>query len=462
MYQQRRAPGLTMSAHSVARQLHLDHPRSLFADLALVATFACIFALCAVSATLLENLGFHYAMPGGFPWEKFHPATFLAATALTLRIASSRTPTRAATSILAADPALVLYMVAVVIAAIHALTISGLPFTGLIDTFVLPAMLLALLGTLRTTLRRKAALLVCVLIGGNAVIALIEFLTGWRIVPVAIVDTATVDPSDFRAAASGDWRATALLGHPLQNAVITGAFLVCLASRGCRWMDLRLRVFLISLCLCAMVAFGGRASLVLVLIALAVLLTGTIGRILAAGQALPLRALAVCLIAVPFVASATLIIAGEGFFDKLLERFVNDQGSAEARVLMWDLFNPFSWSSILLGPDPEVVTLHQHLLGIELGIESFWVAITLAYGLIVACLLFCGLGLFCLRLIASGRTGTTAVLLYYFVVASSSTSLSGKTTGLALVTMFILTMLDHTRPHNSADVGRKALHESGP
>ena len=442
-----------MSAHSVARQLRLDQPRIVLADLALVATFACIFTLCVVSPTLLENAGFHYAMPGGFPWEKFHPATFLAATALVLRIAADPRPAQAATTILAADPALVLYVVAVTIAAVHALTVSGLPFTGLVDTFILPALLVALLSTLRTHLRQKAALLVCVLIGGNAVIALIEFLTGWRIVPVAFVDTGIVDPSDFRAAASGDWRATALLGHPLQNAVITGAFLVCLASRGCRWMDARLRVLLGSLSLCAMVAFGGRASLVLALIALAVIVLSNVARSLATGQALPTRALAVCLIAVPFIAGAILIVAGEGFFDKLLERFVNDQGSAEARVLMWDLFNPFTWSSILLGPDPEVVTLHQHLLGIELGIESFWVAITLAYGLIVACVLFCGLGVFCWRLITSGRVGTTAVLLYYFAVASSSTSLSGKTTGLALITLFIMTLLDHARPQDGVGVG---------
>ena len=431
-----------MSLPLVAQPFRIDRIKAWCADLGLVATVACVIALCAMSATLLENLGYHYEMPGGLPWEKFHPATLLAGAALALRLAAAPRPGSAAHRVLAEDPALSLHLLAVGIAAAHAALVAGLPVTGLIDTFVLPAMLVPVFGDLRADLRRRLALLVCVLLAANALIALIELLSGWRLVPVALPEGAAYDPTDYRQVATTDWRSTAMLGHPLQNAVITGVFILCLASRGCAWLAPRVRLFLIALCLCAMVAFGGRASLVLVLVALCLFgLTAAVRRVMA-GQPMPTGEIAVVFLAVPFLAVAVALAAQGGFFDRLIERFIDDQGSANARLLMWDLFTPLSWTDIMFGPDPAVVQLNQHLLGIDLGIESFWVSLTLAHGLIVATVLFCGVALLCWRLIASGAIGAVPILLYFFTVASTSTSLSSKTTSLGLVTMLILVLLE--------------------
>src|SRR5438045_1573292 len=62
---------------------------------------------------------------------------------------------------------------------------------------------------------------------------------------------------------TGDWRSTALLGHPLANAVVTGVYILVLAVGGGRDLPDVLRPMLVVVQLAAMFAFGGRASFVL-------------------------------------------------------------------------------------------------------------------------------------------------------------------------------------------------------
>lgn len=418
--------------------------KRLLADAALALMFACAIALCGMSEALLDRLGLHYTRSGGLPWEKFHPGTILAALALAARIASFE-HAEAARGFLRRERALLIFLLAVLIAALHAVFVSGNPVTGLVDTFVLPVLLVLLIDDLRPDLRRRLAVVLCVCVGLNACIGLSEFLFDWRLVPAAVSDP--YDPTDYRAQAAIDWRATALLGHPLQNAVVTGAFILCLASGGCRWLPTGIRILLVTVATLSMAAFGGRASLVLTVAGLVAFAGGAAARHLLSGRRLPHRRLALAFIAAPFLAMGVVLVIESGIFSKLIERFVDDQGSAKARVVMWDMFDPLSWTDILFGPDPAVVRTTQRLLGIELGIESFWVAISLDYGLIVASGLFLGLGLLSWRLIASRRPGAASVLLFYFAVASTSTGLSSKTTGLGLVTLMVLALLQKSPRH---------------
>ena len=85
----------------------------------------------------------------------------------------------------------------------------------------------------------------------------------------------------------------------------------------------------------------------------------------------------------------------------------------------------------------------QALEGIELGIESFWVGFILAHGAIMATLFFFGLGAFCWQVVRQTRRETWLVLLFYFLVASTSVSLSVKTCTFA---MFVAMALSLMRP----------------
>ena len=440
--------------------------KTRIADIALALTYAATASLFIKSATLLERLGYHYMSPGGFPWEKTHPGTIVAAFALIARILAADDPRAEARRLLLTDRLLTLYFVTIAIAAAQAIFVTHYPFTGLIDTFFLPGMLLILMRDLDPRIRRSLALVACAIMTVNGCIGVAEYLTGWHLVPVVPSDfvmpdlTQTPDPNDvIILAALSDWRATALFGHPLENAFMSGALILCLASPGTRWLRPGFRFPLMALSLVAMVGFGGRTSLVLSVVGMVLYGMMAVARTLAAGAPIPRRGLAIALFAVPVVCALVLIVANAGFFDKLIMRFVDDAGSAEARIKMWDMFQPFTTTEILLGPDQDVVTLQQRLLGIELGIESFWVALTLYYGLIVAGLLFLGLGLLTVRVIQAGGPGTTAIMVYYFVNASTSTSLSSKTTTFGLVILLVILLLQKDR---RSDILIPGVYETKP
>ena len=426
--------------------------KARFADIALLLTYASITSLLVKSATLLERLGYHYIVPGGFPWEKFHPGTLIACCALGARLLAANNVKSEARRLLASDPLISLYLLSLVIAAAHAIVITKNPVSGLVDTFLLPVILMALTKDLDPRIRRSLALLVCGFMGANACIGLAEYLTGWRLVPV-VVDFRVPGPGEApdpdtnlgALAALFDWRATALLGHPLENALMTGAIILCLASPGTRWLRPIIRFPLMGLSLLSLVAFGGRTSLVLAIAGVMLFGAVAVARHLAAGTPVSRRATAIALFALPVLGVVAWFAIASGFFDRLVMRFIEDSGSAEARTQMWDMFQPFTTTDILLGPDPDVMKVQQHLLGLELGIESFWIGLTLAYGLVVAGMLFIGLGLVALRVALSSGPGGTAIMVYFFVNASTSTSLSSKTTTFGLVILFVILLLQKDR-----------------
>ncbi len=426
-------------------QHHLAHHLRSFtaADATLAAVFAAVVALFAISPMLLERFGYHYAVPGGFPWEKLHPGTIFVMMALGLRIAFANSRAQMASRIFGRDPLILLYLAAVVVAAFHAALVSGNPVTILVDTWVLPALLVLLLDGIRPDVRRGIALTICALMAINAVIAMLEYLTGWHLTPLNFSE-APIDPSQMGSGepevqiAFQGWRATALLGHPLENAIVVGAFCLCLASRETRWLPPFIRFPLLGLSLASLVAFGGRVSMVFTILGVVALGLLALARRLASGGIDLRRGMGLVMLGLPLLGGVGLAVAATGFFDRTAARFSEDSGSTNARLVIWDMFTPLSWSDLLLGPDPAVVQITQRLLGIELGIENFWAALVLTYGLIVACGLFAALGLLCWRLVTIGGAAAATMLVFFVTVASTSTSLSSKTTALGLVTLMIL------------------------
>ena len=132
-----------------------------------------------------------------------------------------------------------------------------------------------------------------------------------------------------------DPRSTSLQGHPLMNAALTAVYVVSLMT-GAKTLKPGLRAVLIPLQFAALVVFGGRTAIVVSLA-----LTPLIG--VAAGFAtlrrgrVSLLAVAALMAAIPLVAIVALVAVNAGLADKLLMRFVDDNGSADARVIMFDM-----------------------------------------------------------------------------------------------------------------------------
>ena len=435
--------------------------RVICADLALLATVGAIVGIFALSPVTLEGFGISYVTSGGGVLTKVHPSTLIAVLALVLRCLSTQRPLRTAWRLATDDAGVVLLLGAFAIAVFYALRIAHTPFTPLIDTFVLPALVFLLLRDIDPTIRRALAIIVGLLFCANAVIAITEYLRHWHFIKISVPAGATSDPMrgnatfDWRAELANDWRATALLGHPLSNGLATGAFIMCLAAAGTRWIPLAVKVPIVLLQAVAMLAFGARTALVLS-IGSTLWLVGSHSLVMVReGRRIGPRQMALFLVAIAVCVLLASVLADSGFADRMIERFQNDQGSATTRIAMFNLFDPLSWSDILLGPDPDQIATLQRLEGLEFGIESSWVGLVLAYGLVVTLILVTGLAAFARSLLRTAGRGTGFVLAYFFILVSVAATLSTKTTIFAMTVAMVLIFLERdVRPSQARSTPR--------
>jgi hypothetical protein len=239
---------------------------------------------------------------------------------------------------------------------------------------------------------------------------------------------------------AADWRSSALLGHPLQNALITAVYTLIMVQGGGRDLPRLLRLAIIVLQVAALVVFGGRVA--------TVLLAAFGGAALAVQlwRAVRLRQLSSANAAI-FAGATTaaivglILLVGGGFFDLFLQRFAQDQGSTEARFAMFDLLDHMPFFAVLFGSDPEHVATLQRLEGIEFGIESFWVAFVAFYGLVVSVPFFAGLVAFLFDLKRATRAPSGWAIFFFIAVCSTSLSLAGKTTSFAMFAAMLLLLL---------------------
>jgi hypothetical protein len=383
-----------------------------------------------ISPMLLTRWGVPYETVGGNPLQKVHPGTWATTVGLALAAARFPSPAAFARSAARAFPGLIVFALAWLFVLWRTITVLQMAFTPLIDTFFFPMAALLALATQTGRTRRTLALALHAALCADALLGLSEYLLGFRLTPYVAGEFQLED----------DWRSTALIGHPLSNALIMGCYLIILALGGGRDLPAAARPAAMLITLASMVAFGGRTSMVLALIAVAGVFAWRGTQALAGGRVNPL-AIAVGAAAAPLLVVGLGALHGAGFFDQMIERFVSDNGSANARLVMLSLFDQLSWEEILLGPDPRKIAAMQNLEGIEYGLESFFVAYALTYGAIVAGGFFVALAFFCREIVRASSGPAIVVLGFFFVVSATSVSLSAKTTTLGMVVALLMTML---------------------
>jgi hypothetical protein len=403
-----------------------------------IAVALVVVLLVVVSPLALVELGLAYDEAGGTAIEKIHPGTLLATLVLLAATTTQGNPLGWLASVAARSPALAVYLVAIVLLMAHTILVVKLPFTPLIDTFVAPLIVFVLLRDLPDDRGRTLALLLHGLLLANAVVGIGEFATGTRLTPLVAAGVVIED----------DWRSTALLGHPLANASLTGAYLLMLALGGGRDLPHMVRPLAFILGGAGMVVFGGRAATVLLVLILAALAAGRIRPVLAGARFDP-RSVLVGLLLAPFAGIVLIGLGEAGFFDQFAERFIDDKGSAEARSEMFELFRHISWHDLILGPDARQLETLRALYGLDFGIESFWIAYILTNGIVVALMFFAALLAFCREIQRAVRPGGFWVLVFFFLVASTSVSLSAKSPLLAVLTLMMLILL-RTAPGDTA------------
>lgn len=436
---------------------------AIAADLAVLFTAGAVIGLFAISSVTLEYFGFAYITSGGGALTKFHPSTPMAFAAIVCRCLATPRPLSTAWRMLTRDAGVVLLLIMVAVLAVYTVAISKTPFTPLFDTFLLPVVCFLLLRGLDPRILRWIAYGVIVVMVANAAIGFFEFVTKKHIFVPSFGDDVSSDPTrtdkvfDWRAEIALDWRAVALLGHPLSNAMIVCCFVACLAAPGARWLKPHVRFPLLLLQTMSLFVFGGRSGMVLAFASLAYFGTTSGLEAIRRGARIGPRGIAFALLSVMIFAIGAAVVLESGIADRMLERFVSDDGSAKTRLVMLNLFQPLSWTQILLGPDQDVVATAQRIDGLEFGIESSWIGLALTYGVVLTAFLVAALLAFCRTVIRNAGRGGTIVFADYLLIVSGMAAISGKSTSLAMVVCLVLLFL---RPDHESLSGRRRMKQS--
>ena len=160
---------------------------------------------------------------------------------------------------------------------------------------------------------------------------------------------------------------------------------------------------------------------------------------------------------VSLLAGAVAIAFDSGIFDKMLMRFSSDKGSALARFATLHLLSYLDWTELILGADPNRITALQSQLGLNYGIENFWISCVTQFGLVHTALLTIGLLCFFIDLTRRSDRGVWAIYLLMLMIAASSVSFSSKNIQLAQFVVLITLLLPKERQAERHQIQRSRV-----
>jgi hypothetical protein len=392
-----------------------------------------VVSLFTLSGAMLTNWKIHYLSSGGNFYEKLHPATYFIVLALGLLIIRNGDPIGDIGRMFSETRFLLLYLICWLCLLVQVIATER-PFTVIIDTFLLPLLLCLVIWRLSPEQRRPLVWAIHFTVLINIVIGFYEYFTGHRLFPLTLGDVIL----------KGEWRASALLGHPLTASGVVAAYVLALVFRPALCPPILVRLPLIAVSLASLMAFGGRTSLVTVLFILACAAAFQVFRMLRGGR-VPLLAVVAAICLIFAIVAVVLVALDSGIFDKMLLRFSSDKGSASTRFATFSLLLHFHWHELVLGPSPVRGAALQNMYGLRFGIEDFWVASIVQFGIVSTTLLTIGLaGLFA-EILKRATSAAWLILLLIIIIAASAVSFSSKNIQLAQFVVLITLLLPRER-----------------
>jgi hypothetical protein len=387
-----------------------------------------LIGIFTISAAALTTLKIHYLTTGGNFYEKVHPASYFVFLAFGLLILRNGNPIGEINRIFSEAKLVLVHLFCWFALLIQMLTLER-PFTAILDTFLMPVVVCLVIWRLSPSLRRPLIWALHFTILLNVILGYYEYFSGHRLIPLTLGDVTVL----------GEWRSSALLGHPLTASGIIGAYILSLVLRPALCPLAALRLPLIAFCLGSLMVFGGRTALVTVLLIIGVVGGLEILRLLRGGRtSLPVAIVAICLV---FVVAAGIFAAFDlGIFDKMLLRFSSDKGSTLARYATFNLLSHFDWRELMLGPNPVRAAALQNQYGLTYGIENFWISCAVQFGIIHTVLLTVGLTALFVEILHRAGGAAWAIVALIIIVAASSVSFSSKNIQLAQF-LFLITLL---------------------
>lgn len=393
----------------------------------LVLLFTCVMIL-GVSGGMLWFVGINYDGLTGAAAHKVHPATYLVVVMFGWAAMTCGNPAGYVARAAAVRPAGMLLALSASGLLLQIVLRGGPGMAGVVDTFLLPGLFVVLLADRDAGTWRRLEWLVHAVMLANGLLGLVEFGTGRLMFPYRL------DGEVF----ASDTRSAGLQGHPLGNATLTATYVIALITGGGTLSAVR-RGAMIALQLAALVAFGGRSAMVVTLVLGGGYGVRALHRVLQAGR-IPLLAAAAGVLLLTLAPLGIGGLAAAGFFDQLLQRFLSDGGSANARIEMFDLVASLPLRELLVGPDPSLVDSLRRVSGLEWGIENPIVRSLVYNGAVMTALMTVTVTLFIVELARNCRPGTLPPIMAFVILINTFEGLGGKTTALAKFALLLLAL----------------------
>lgn len=391
-----------------------------------------VVAMMTLSSFALGFFGIPYDTAGGSIITKIHPGTYLFSMAFVLALIANRNPVVYALDLLLRCLGSTFLVVSCLLMWVFISRFKpDYTVSFLIDSLIAPALIVFLFADAGPRTRLTIARLVHIILVFNCLLSIVEGLTGWRLFPFILNERAQ----------TWEYRATALLGHPLIGALITGVYAVILMTvKDVRGLNERWRKPIILLCLATMPFIGSRTSFIVVYAVGAAVAGRSILGFLR-GQAINVRTQLALLVLVPLAVVALVGLYQAGVFDKFIDRFTQDKSSAQSRVLLFTLFKDSSLADWLIGQSSAALDTNVRLSGLAEGIENSWAGLLLRYGLVMSTVLWFGVIAWFTDLLRAAGRGALLPLIFVLLVVSTTTGFSAKTTMLTIPAILILALV---------------------
>jgi hypothetical protein len=375
-------------------------------------------------------LGIPYTAPYGSFIYKLHPATYPCLIALPIAFLSSGA-SRQTRHRIRQNVAYCLYGLVIVMLMVYTTYRYGTSGSAfLIDTLLMPAVIGLTLNFYPDNWRAFLFRMILVICCLNALLGIIEAMTQWRLEEYSVAGGTLIIENEFRA--------TALMGHPLTNAMV-----MSLATFGmlvwCRhWMS---RILVAFVALIALLSFGGRTAFLLTSLLLTLCAAYAIIQSARRGR---IRAWHLLAYLIAFGFLCAILGSAILYLDlgaRIFEGLVWDE-SADIRRRSMMAFNFLSTEQLLLGISPaeiEEIILRINIRNPIEIIENTWIVLTLQFGVIMLAMLIASYGFLLLQLAGKAPPLMKVGLLSFVILTSSNNALSVKTMVLVFAISVIMT-----------------------
>ncbi|BAV09128.1 hypothetical protein SAMN05421788_101570 [Filimonas lacunae] len=355
--------------------------------------------LCFLGKGILELLNYPMGEFAVSSYTKFHPLTYLSACLLVGQIFMNWSgivvffrQSKAALYYLYTLTLLFIYLI---------LADTGASLSPLIDTLVVPLVLLICFNSYGNNVKKDAVHLACVLIMINSFLAIYERIMGVNVFPIQ-------NTYGFV------FRSTALLGHPLNNALYSLAFILYYLVIN---MSPGKKMIRIGILLIALVCFGARGCLYTAAISILMLYVLPVSVSYNDYFKRINKLYAISLVIVCFSVFVYMVLY-TSFGERLMEASFFDD-SADVRLQAISLLDFNSISEMLWAKSQDVVDMISYGAGVDI-IENFFVVWILKFGLIFTVILLFALFYFLRNKNSIVNVWIKGLLLILFFVASAT------------------------------------------